>query len=162
MRIVFKRQVDGDNCKFRETFTRGKVVTPRYVRWVDRGSRIHWLARLYTIGEATNRLETAEVWIFPGPKYATWIRIPSTVDSGVAKNLLARRHFNEILEQNPELQMHTTYTRFVATRTYAKRPRSALPILTIHSPPACMTGQTTPLPPNPSPAQYPQRPTQPG
>ena len=85
------------------------MVTPQYVRQVDCGSRIHWLARLYTIGEATNRLETVQVWISPGPEYATRIRITWTVASGVAKNLLARRHFNEILERNPELQMHTTY-----------------------------------------------------
>ena len=90
------------------------MVTPDIIRRFDRGSRIHWLARLYTIGEATNRLETAQVWISPGPEYATRIRIPLRVDSGVAKNLLARRHFNEILERNPELQMHMTYTRFVA------------------------------------------------
>ena len=108
-RIVFKRQADGENCKFRETITRVEVVTPQYVRQVDRGSRIHWLACLYTISEATKRLETTQVWISPGPEYATRISIPLRVDSGVAKNLLARRHFNEILERNPELQMHTTY-----------------------------------------------------
>ena len=85
------------------------MVTPQYVRQVDCGSRIHWLACLYTISEATKRLKTAQVWISPGPKYANRIRIPWTVDSGVTKNLLARRHFNEILERNPELQMHTTY-----------------------------------------------------
>ena len=108
MRIVFKRQVDGEYCKFRETITQVEVVTPGYVRWADRGSHIHRLACLYTIGETTNRLKTAQVWISPGPKYATRIRIPWTVNSGVAKNLLAWRHFHEIQEQNPEHQMHMT------------------------------------------------------
>ena len=83
-RIVFERQADGEYRKFRETITWVEVVTLRYFRRADRGSHTHRLAHLYTIGKATDRTETAKVWIAPGPEYATRIRIPWTEFLGLA------------------------------------------------------------------------------
>ena len=72
------------------------------------------MSRFYTIVEAQDRPEKTWVKVTPAQNTVARTKIPWTIDSGVAKSLLSRKHFEAIRRMNRDICLRGTATRFVA------------------------------------------------
>ena len=56
------------------------------------------------------------------PNYTHHPKFPWTVDSRVAKTLMARKHFNALRKANPQISLEDTTTRFFAYESQEEIP----------------------------------------